>query len=183
MDILETIRKAQSGDTQSFGVLYDEFADKIHRFICVKVKNRNQTEDILQETFVKAWQGLPKLKLEDLNFKAWLYKIASNTINDYFRKIYRNPDTLELDESLPLIAQGGPERDLHALYDSELVRSVLSTLPTQYQHVIELRFLQEFSLQETSAILGKSNLATRLTQHRALKLLKKNIQNSHVFQA
>jgi RNA polymerase sigma-70 factor, ECF subfamily len=177
MDIGKLIIKCQSGDTAAFGELYELFSEKIFRFIKLKVQSQQPAEDILQETFVKAWKALPNFKVEGGNFSAWLYKIAGNSVNDYFRKLYRSPETLELNEQIdiadPISFQ--EQSDLQA--DVQNIKTVLSDLPVYYRQVLELRFIQDFSINETAQILGKSNLAIRLSQHRALKELRKIINS------
>lgn len=172
MDIAELVKKAKQKDAAAFAEIYDLFADRIFRYIRLKVRENEQAEDILQDVFVKAWQGLHTVALEDLNFKAWLYKVAGNTINDHFRHIYRLPQIAALDEAMHVSDASSPDKDLKIQQDKQAIRESLEALPVQYKQVLELRFIQDFTLQETADILRKSNLAVRLLQHRALKQLK-----------
>ena len=179
MDTSELLKKAQRGEQEAFGQLYDEFADRIFRFIKIKVNSQQQAEDILQETFLKAWRGLPGLKLRDCNFSAWLYRIAQNTITDHFRKLYRSPENLELDENVEVVSGAQADHEVIQQNTSEEVRRALAGLPLPYRQVLELRFLQDFSVSETASILNKTNLAVRLTQHRALKKLRLILNESY----
>lgn len=172
MDIQAAILKAKTGDREAFGYVFDEYADRIFRYIRFKIKDQLQAEDILQEVFLKAWTGLPKLPDENLNLSAWLYKVASNTINDFYRKQYRSPITVDLD-SVPEIESNDHQIDI---LDIEFLNRGLAKLPPQYREVLELRFVQEFNLDETSKILNKTNLSVRLAQHRALKSLRKILE-------
>jgi RNA polymerase sigma-70 factor (ECF subfamily) len=174
----DLIHKAQDGDKQAFAELYDKFADKIFRFVLLKVGAREQTEDILQETFIKAWQSLPKYEIEGGNFSAWLYKIAGNTVTDYYRKMYRRPETLELNENIDIAAPNLIADQLELKADIETLKQCINQLPATYRQVLELRFVQDFSIKETASILRKSNLAVRLLQHRALKQLRDILQNN-----
>jgi len=180
MDITSLIAQAQSGDAKAFGDLYDIFAQRIFRYIFMKVKNREQAEDILQEVFVKSWKALPKFKLENSNFSAWLYRIATNSINDYYRKIYRHPETLEINEEIDIASSGNAHDLTEHNFNQQYVRSVLGRLPTQYRIVLELRFIQEFSVKETAEILKKSKVGVRLLQHRALKKLREQLKENYV---
>jgi RNA polymerase sigma-70 factor, ECF subfamily len=179
MEIRSLIEQSRAGNTQAFGELYDLFADKIFRFIKLKVKDLRQAEDILQDVFVKAWQALPKLPLENLNFNAWLYKVTSNTINDYFRKMYRAPEITELTDTLDIASNDNPAAAAQAASDASHINLALAELPSQYRQVLELRFIQDFSISETANILGKTNLAVRLLQHRALKQLQKTVKQEN----
>ena len=172
------IQQAQAGNKQAFGQLYDEFADRIFRFILLKVGGKQQAEDILQETFIKAWQALPKYKVDGGNFSAWLYKIAGNTVTDYYRKIYRRPETLELNEAIDIAAPHLITDQIQLQADIETLKQSMNLLPATYRQVLELRFVQDFTVTETASILRKSNLAVRLLQHRALKQLKIILSNN-----
>lgn len=172
METNELVKQAKQGQPEAFGLIYDQFAQKIFRFIRLKVQNRSDAEDVLQDAFIKAFRGLPGLKLDDLNFNAWLYRVAANTINDYFRKKYRTPETTNLDEAIELPGKISVQAEAEVASDMESLKPVLDELPSLYKQVLELRFIQDFSVQETAQALGKSNLSVRLIQHRAIKRIK-----------
>jgi RNA polymerase sigma-70 factor (ECF subfamily) len=179
MEHEDLIKKCRAGDAAAFAELYDIYSEKIFRYIKLKIQNSHQAEDILQDTFIKAWQALPKFETKDGNFNAWLYKIAGNAINDYFRKLYRSPQALELNESADVAAGGSLAREVEVLVDMENVRQALNVLPLISRQVLELRFIQEFSIKETADILGKSGLAVRLIQHRGLKQLRELLKKDN----
>ncbi len=180
MEILELVRKTKQGDQEAFAQLYDQFADRIFKFIKLKVGSKQQAEDILQDTFVKVWNGAKTLRLEELNFSAWIYRVAHNAVNDYYRKIYRQPENLELNENIDVASGTSLSDELESKENSINIKQALQSLPNQYRQVLELRFIQDFTVDETAKILGKNNLSTRLLQHRALKKLKENISQNHV---
>ena len=177
MDIQSLVQKAKSGDQAAFGLIYDEFSDRIYRFLMMKVSNDQEAQDLFQETFIRAWKGLSGFKTENANFSAWLYKIASNCATDYYRRKAVKPDSLELDDNA----------ETHAAYadplpgkidtglEIEKVKSALNSLPPQYKEVLELRFIQDFTIAETAKILNKTGLAVRMLQHHALAKLKEII--------
>jgi RNA polymerase sigma-70 factor (ECF subfamily) len=172
LDITQLISKAKQGEAGAFGEIYDNFAQRIFKYVRIKVQNRQEAEDILQEIFIKAYKGLGSLSMENLNFSAWLYKVAGNTINDYFRKIYRRPEILSIDESFDLSDGKSLEKEIVEKSDLDTARKAFKKLPPLYKQVLELRFLQDMSLNEVAKILNKSNLSVRLVQYRALKKVK-----------
>lgn len=172
METNDLVQKAKNGDAEAFGLLYDAFAQRIFRFIKLKIQNQQDAEDALQEVFVKAHRGLTNLKVDNLNFSAWLYKIASNTINDKFRKQYRTPEIVSIEETLNLADKGSLQKNIEISSEVENVVLLFEELPTLYKQVLELRFIQDLSLEEVSKILKKSNLSVRLIQYRALKKVK-----------
>lgn len=171
-DISELLSRARAGDQQAFAEIYDSFAQKIFKFISLKIQNRQEAEDVLQDVFIKAYKGLPSLNMARLNFSAWLYKVAGNTINDYFRSKYRKPEPLGIDENFDAADRRSLAKEISAKWDWQIVQTAFNELPVLYKQVLELRFIQNFSPEETARILGKTNLSIRLIQFRALKKLK-----------
>lgn len=177
MDINELVKLAKNGEANAFGELYDLFANKIFKFIKLKIQNPEEAEDVLQEVFIKAYKGLGKLKLEDLNFNAWLYRVASNTINDKFRKKYRTPEIVNIDETFDIADKYSLQEEVQVKSDMESLQIVFNKLPELYKQVLELRFIEEMSLEEIAKILNKSNLSIRLIQFRALKKVRELSKN------
>ena len=176
MQNLELLKKAKNGDTQAFGELYDLFADRIFRFIHFKIQDKAHAEDLLQEIFIRAWRGMATFRIEaDANFTGWIYKIAQNATNDQLRKMYRNPESLELDENMAVSESGSNAESLDKKIEFESVREAFEYLPVQYKQILELRYVQDLTVQEVCKITGKTALAVRLAQHRALKQLRKII--------
>jgi len=176
--IIQLVAKIQQGDQEAFSQLYDEFADRIYKFIRLKVSDNEQAEDLLQEIFVKAWQGCKKLELKGLNFSAWLYRVASNTINDHYRKVYRRPQTVELDPAYNLAGTDDTEKLTEDSFEADSIRKVIDELPENYKQIIELRYFQDFTVEETAKVLNKSSITVRVLQHRATKKLKQLFNNN-----
>lgn len=169
---IELVAKMQQGDQASFSALYDIFADRIYKYIRIKVGSTEEAEDILQEVFVKVWQSCRSLKLDGLNFSAWVYRIAGNTINDYYRKSYRRPQTVSLDPEIDIVGSDNATNAAKQSFDEKEIQASLKQLSKEYKQVIELRFFQDFSIEETASIMGKSKVGVRVLQYRALKKLE-----------
>ena len=170
--ILELVKQTQSGDQAAFGALYDEYAQRLYAFIRIKVSATEESEDILQEVFLKAWLGCRSLNLSNLNFSAWLYKVTSNTINDYYRKKYREPEVTPLENAAEIANEDSPADNASAGLQKNVIAKTLAQLPTNYKEVIELRFMQDFSVKDTAEIMGKNSITIRVWQHRAVKQLQ-----------
>ncbi len=163
-------------DKSAFEHIYNEYVDKIYNFIKYKYSNQNVCEDILQEVFIKTWNGIPKLNLEETNFNAWIYTVARNTINDYHRKDYRTPTMTDIEEATNVASTNSATDLLFSNEAKATISSNLELLPPDYKEVIELRFIEEFSIKETAKIMNKTNVSVRLLQHRAIKKLKTILQ-------
>ncbi len=171
------VDRVKNGDQEAFSVLYDEFADRIYRYIRLKVSAAQEAEDIMQDVFVKAWQGAKALETTDLNFSAWLYRVASNTINDHYRKVYRRPQTIGLEPAHDLPTEDLAARQTDLSFQADVLQEKLSQIPEHYKQIIELRYLQNFTIQETAKILNKSSISVRVLQHRAVKKLQELYQD------
>ena len=82
-ELKQFLQKAQNGETQAFARLYDEFAEKLYRFVYFRVGHKEVAEDILSDTFVKAWQKIRSVSSPE-SLSGWLYQIARNNVIDYF---------------------------------------------------------------------------------------------------
>lgn len=173
-ELTKLIRQACQGDTKCFEKLYDRFSAPLFRLLRLKVGHVHTAEDLLQETFLKAWRALPSFRGGD-NFSAWLYRIAINTVTDYYRRSSRTPQEYELDDNVDMPV----DPDQGAVMDTRsglaALKKLIRQLPPVYRSVIELRFIADFTTRETAKSLGKTALAVRLIQYRAIKKLKKLI--------
>ena len=176
--ILALVVKMKTGNQDAFSALYDEFVDRIYKFVRFKIQEQSTVEDILQEVFLKAWQGCKTLDVSDLNFSAWLYRIASNTVNDHYRKVYRRPQTDSLEEAMNLAGTDDSQKLASDGFDAKEIKQAMSKLPESYKQIIELRYFQDFSVEESSKILNKTNITIRVLQHRAIKALEKIFKNN-----
>lgn len=167
------VKQTQAGDQAAFAALYDEFAQRLYAYIRLKVTDTEKAEDILQDVFLKAWQGCRKLEIKDLNFSAWLYKVTANTVNDFYRKKYREPQTVPLEEAKEVAGVDDTALNASRGLEKQVIKRTLEKLPDHYKEVIELRFLQDFSITDTAEILGRNSVTIRVWQHRAMKQLEK----------
>ena len=178
MNFKEIVEKAKSGNSQAFARIYDVYAQRIYCYIRRKLPSQQQAEDALQEIFLKAWKGLPNFQPKKGGLTPWLYRIATNQINDFYRVSARKPEPIELsDEIEPVYFQTS---ELESTLLSETAKQWFLSLPDLYRQVLVLRFEEDLSIKETAKVLNKTNLAIRLIQYRALKkirdIIKKNVQ-------
>ena len=175
-EITDLIIKIQQGDQAAFAQLYEQFSERIYKYIRSKIADKQSAEDIFQEVFLKAWRGCQNLQTKDLNFSAWLYKVSHNTINDYFRKQYRSPETVELDYQINIPAPDNVSKEIDDKLSFDNIRKAIEDLPASYKQIIELRFYQQFSIEETAKIMGKSNISIRVLQYRATRKLEQLVK-------
>ncbi|HVN26382.1 MAG TPA: sigma-70 family RNA polymerase sigma factor [Candidatus Paceibacterota bacterium] len=166
------IKDAIRGNSSAFGALYDSYQPMIYRFVLVKTGSREEAEDITHQVFLSAWQNVRTYKHRGHPFSSWLYQIARNQVIDFYRA---KKSDIALDALDPeyFAVPTTVSADLAAKLEIEKVRRAIEQLKPDYQDVIILRFIEDVSLKETAAAIGKTEGAVKLMQHRAMKELQK----------
>jgi RNA polymerase sigma-70 factor, ECF subfamily len=170
----QIIKKAQ-GDPAAFRTIYEKYYKKIFVFIFHRVGEKDQTADLTSQVFLKALQKLHQFQFRGLPFSAWLFRIAVNECNDFFRKTKR--DRLIVLE----------EHHAEFLYEemfgqnvlTELKRKlpfVLSRLKEPELQIIELRFLEGRSFRDVAEILDMTETYAKVRTYRILEKMKKLFQ-------
>jgi RNA polymerase sigma-70 factor, ECF subfamily len=140
--------------SESFEELAMPLFDRLYNFAHWLTQDRQEAEDIVQETYVKALKGFQSFQ-PGTNFRAWMYQILRNTFLTS-RTGLRSAATLELeseDEILPA-AQDTPETILLQRSDQQLVQEAMKRLPVAYREVLLLCEFEEMSYQEISRALA-----------------------------
>jgi RNA polymerase sigma-70 factor (ECF subfamily) len=166
--ILDRSRK----NPQAFGVLYEKYFDRIFNFIYRQTDDEDLTADLCSQTFLIALKNVGKYQFRGVPFSAWLYKIASNEVNKYYRK-QKQTKVFSIEEMRirELIEQANEE------YDEEIVRRLmnyLKELPTEMLQVLELRFFEDKDFKEIAFILEITESGAKMRTYRALDRLRKN---------
>ena len=160
----DLVARARAGDPVAFERLFEQYHAPILNYLHRMVGDRALAEDLTQDAFVKAYRALPESR-PDLAFKAWLYRIATNTAISHLRrrKIIRwVPFLPGQDHS----SGESVERNANRKYD---VEQALAQLPKHYASALLLRHYQGLSLIETANALGITENAAKLRLFRARK--------------
>jgi RNA polymerase sigma-70 factor (ECF subfamily) len=166
------IRRAIHGDTEAFGALYDRYLDEIHRYIFFQVSGTGLAEDLTETVFLKAFESLPGFRSgrKMTHFRAWLYRIARNTVIDHYRT---KKAPLPLDEQPPMEApEPGPEGILQTKETRADLHQAIDQLDDPFRQVILMRFISDLSYEETAGALELTVNYVRVIQFRALRKLK-----------
>ena len=150
------------GNNQAFDILLERYKDKLYSYIYFIVRNEEQTEDIFQETFVKAIVTIQQGRYTaDGKFGGWLTRIAHNLVIDFFRQ-ERNENVVSNDEAeIDLFNNANLSDDTietqivneQVLCD---VRKLMDFLPDNQREVVYMRFYQDLSFKEIAEITGVS---------------------------
>ena len=149
----EIIDKARMGDIESFEKLLFIYEKKIFNYIFTIVRQKQDAEDLTQETFIKVYKNLKSLN-PDLSFKAWLYKIATNATIDWFRKNGKKSELLLLDDQESKFETIDKNFSYIRIETAKDISDALNTIKPEYRTVLLLFYWQGFSYEEIASMLS-----------------------------
>lgn len=167
------VRLALDGDTESFGELVDTYWDKITALIYQKLGRFPEIEDIVQETFIKAFNCLHQLRKPG-NFAAWLYQIASTLCIDHLRSRKRKGISLDAMKEQDIQIEK-PEQEFSPSDLFFEIMEIVGSLPEIYRVVVTLRFLEGMSCKEIAQHLGEPQGTVRNRLFRANEILRRRL--------
>jgi RNA polymerase sigma-70 factor, ECF subfamily len=179
VDVEALVRRARAGDNDALGELYDRFRDRVARFATGRLGDAEKAEDVTSETFEAVLRNLRGYR-PGTDFEAWLFTIAHRRVADHFRRRARRRE-LQLDEAAAGSLQGagaapgGPEDAVLAAERRAEVAVAFRRLRPDQQEVLALRVLGGLSAAQVGRVVGKSEGAVRVAQHRALLDLRSAI--------
>lgn len=167
----ELIKKCQR-NPEHFGPLYVKYYDPIFLFIHKRVSHLDTTAEITSRVFLKCLKNIGRYKYQGVPFSAWLYKIAINEINMFFRQQNQLERTVSIDyEDIHHFFEELDYQELEI--DPEVLISVLlEQLDEKEIQFIELRFFENRSFKEIGYLLGTSEVNAKIKTYRILKKLK-----------
>ncbi|MBN1373955.1 RNA polymerase sigma factor [Candidatus Dojkabacteria bacterium] len=175
MNESKLVQTAQNGDSTAMQALYEESVSCIYRFVYSFSLGKEVTDDIVAESFTKAFEKLKQFRGKS-SFKTWVYKIARNEVYTYFNK---KRGTIPMDEEkIEQVADRigndilqSHENDRHTNNDNKnerLVRKILNQLPARQAEVLRLRFILGYTVKECALELKISEGNVKVIQNRAL---------------
>jgi RNA polymerase sigma-70 factor (ECF subfamily) len=169
----DLIQRAQAGEADAIAEIYRQHAPQIFRFFYFRLRDQSVAEDLTGEVFLRMVQGLPQYKDYGPPIGAWLFRMARDRLVDYYRQHQRAGE--ELPEQMHDPQPGLETQAVDHSEQQHLMRS-LETLTDEQQLVVQLRFVDGLSVEETAKVLNKSAGAVRALQHRALRGLAEKLR-------
>ncbi len=160
------VRCVGDGDEAALSALYRRYVAAIHRFVLAQVRDVQDAEDLTSETFARMLRGLGGFRGQ-ASFKNWLYQIARNAVRNHRRAAgYRLSTPISPRLPAPESSECQPAEDDEPF---ETALALLQPLPPRYRQVLELRFLDGRTIEETASCMGVTVSNAKVLQHRALK--------------
>ena len=163
---------------ETFAQLYEEYLDKVFRYIQYRVNNIQLTEDLTSAVFEKALANFSKYSKDRASFSTWIFSIARNQIIDYYR-VNRKRQAVSLEEVMHRSSNvRSPEEELERKVERERLNLCLAGLSKEEQEIIQLKFGAELNNRQIGKMLGlsESNVGTRL--YRAIRKMRDSFQES-----
>ncbi len=165
-----------SNNKEQFSRIYDQYINKIYRFVYLKVSSQEIAEDITSKVFLKSWESYQKSRQPIQNINAFLYQVARNAVTDHYRedgrtKIISTDSTFEIADT---------RTNLHEkamlTADMEVVKKAIQGLKKDYQDVLIWHYLEDMSTPLIAEILNKPAGTVRVMIHRGLQYLKDELR-------
>ncbi len=178
----QLVDRVLQGDALAFEQLFNRYRGSIHQLYLQRTAgNADDTDDLLQEAFVKAYLNLHRYN-PAYTFGQWIYTIARNTFIDYVRR--RRDDTVSIDNTsdtagyIAAHSTPSPEESLINDQNRRQLESFINKMTPRYRQLIELRFFREFSYEEIAAELSLPMGTVKTQIHRAREQLCRFISES-----
>jgi RNA polymerase sigma-70 factor (ECF subfamily) len=165
----QALVEAAQADSTRFLDLYDRHFHRVYAYALRRTGNRADAEDVTSEVFHRALTNLSGYEWRGIPFAAWLYRIAAHELSDRRRRAAREAVTQP-----PDVDTNTPEFEQRVL-----LFQLLDRLPADQRRVVEMRFGDGRSIQETAAALDRSEGAVKQLQRRALERLRTELEARH----
>jgi RNA polymerase sigma-70 factor, ECF subfamily len=176
----DLVKRAQH-NREAFGELYEIHYQRIFNYALKRTASVQLSLDITSVTFLKAMNQIGKYHWRDIPFVAWLYRIASNEINDHYRREGKRSISIDqiaelADDSDYADEVNQAEEELNKHEEFLLLHKKLAELPAMYQEVIVLKFFEKKKIKDMVQILGKKEGTIKSLLHRGIEKLREKMQ-------
>jgi RNA polymerase sigma-70 factor, ECF subfamily len=175
----ELVKRAQH-NREAFGYLYEIHYKRIFNYALKRTASVQLALDITSATFFKAMNQIGKYRWRDVPFAAWLYRIASNEINDHYRR--ESSRTISIEQISNLADNtdyadevNQAEEELSKNEEFLMLHKKLAELPDMYQEVIVLKFFEKKKIKDIVKILGKKEGTIKSLLHRGIEKLREKM--------
>jgi RNA polymerase sigma-70 factor (ECF subfamily) len=171
-DLVEGIRRASEAD---FNALYERYFQRVYSFAFARLRNRADTEEVVQETFMAVLRSIDAYRGQS-TLLCWVYGIAKNNVNNHLRRAKSHELRVERTEPGMVLGTASldsstPEEELSLRRYQESVQKLLSTVADWQTEVFWLRHVENLSIGEIAQRVRRSNDAVRSSLYRVKRML------------
>ena len=166
------------GDTNAFSVLVNRYKDLVFTLTMRMLKNREEAEEVSQDSFIKAYKSLNRFK-GDSKFSTWIYKIAYNTSLDRLKKNRKHYNDVPIDEFTEHQVKtiDNALDNLESKEQTKAIQDCITLLPSEDGFLLTLYYFDEMSLEEISQTVGLTSNNVKVKIFRARKKLATILKN------
>ena len=163
------IEQVRQGNQHAFARIYKTYEEPIYRFIYFRVGGKEIAQDLTSEVFLKILDFLKNKETKIYNFRAFIYKTASNLVTDFYRlkKI-----TVSLDETREIFLPSNLEESVDKNIQFEEIKKYFSQLKPEYREPVLLHYFEGLPYKDIAEILGETEANVKMRSHRGIKILK-----------
>jgi RNA polymerase sigma-70 factor (ECF subfamily) len=181
---LELVTRLKKREGEAVGILVSQYADRLYNYAYYRSSDHHLAEDIASETLAKIIEKIDTYEQRDVPFKAWVFRIAHNILVNHLRQLKKH-------NSVPLeqadwasenasgdwgAADGGDMAS--QLADRQELQQAIAALADDQRSVFILRFIEGFELEQVALMLEKSVVSIKSLQFRAVRNLRKALEQS-----
>jgi RNA polymerase sigma-70 factor (ECF subfamily) len=175
VDEAALVEKAKT-DPQAFGLLYEQYVDRIYNYIYYRTSNHHDAEDLTAKVFHQALKHIPRYVDRGAPFSSWLYRIAHNLVANWHRDQSRRK-VVSLDR-LALVTsseEAGPFKRAAKGERRDALLSAIGRLPADRQQLLMLKFIECLPNKRIGQIMGRTEGAIKSLYHRTLVALRDDL--------
>jgi RNA polymerase sigma-70 factor (ECF subfamily) len=171
-ELVDAIRLGSEAD---FSELYNRFFQRIYSYAYLRLRNRADAEEVVQETFLAVFRSIDAYRGQS-SLLSWVYGVAKNTVNNHLRRAKAHETRLERAESTLVrdahsLDSYTPEEHLSLRRYEDAIRERLESVPDWHAEVFVLRHVENLSIGEIAHRVSRSNDAVRSSLYRVKRLL------------
>lgn len=166
------IKKVLEGDANAFAVLVNRYKDLIFTLALRMTNNREEAEEVSQDTFIKIYKSLVKFK-GDSKFSTWVYRVAYNTCLDRLKKLKRTQNTVEINEYTEhqVVSLDNALEAMEVNERKQAIQDCLNLLPSEDGFLLTLYYFEEQSLEEIAKVVNLKPNNVKVKLYRSRKKL------------
>jgi len=182
-DLTALIAAAKTGDADAFADLYEMHLSVVRRVVYARMRHvaRRDADDLISETFTRAWANMPQFTWQGSGFAAWLTRIATNLIRDWHKRPHARVtepcgDFADVDSPDLISRVPGPLNRLCLESDLARLRTAMTDLTEAQKECVDLRIYRGCSIKETAAVMGLTDVAVKALLHRGVLALRRSFE-------